>query len=66
MLSLHHISSVEHYTSSAQTPDGRYCLAAMAKKTKAKAPASKTTAAKAKASSTKSSGAVVSVEACKS
>jgi hypothetical protein len=38
----------------------------MAKKTKAKAPASKTTAAKAKASSTKSSGAVVSVEACKS
>ena len=36
------------------------------KKTKAKAPAKKTTAAKAKASSTKSSGAVVSVEACKS
>ena len=40
--------------------------AAMAKKTKAKAPAKKPSAAKAKKPSASSSGAVVEVEACKS
>ena len=39
---------------------------AMAKKTKAKAPAKKPTAAKAKTTSKSSGGAVVEVEACKS